>query len=79
MPANFRLGMDGFFYISAGDKGFYGCVGADGKRLDMRGGGIVRMRPDGTGAGSEWASPSPQKRSDTAASCVCLRSTAVKK
>src|SRR5688500_15246899 len=49
VPANFKLGMDGYFYIAVGDKGMYGAVGRDGKRLDLRGGGIVRMRPDGTG------------------------------
>jgi putative membrane-bound dehydrogenase-like protein len=49
VPANFKLAMDGHFYIAVGDKGLYNCVGRDGKRIDMRGGGIVRMRPDGTG------------------------------
>jgi putative heme-binding domain-containing protein len=49
VPANFKLGMDGYFYIAVGDKGMYGAVGRDGKRLDLYGGGIVRMRPDGTG------------------------------
>lgn len=48
VPANFRLAMDGYFYIAVGDKGMYGAVGRDGKRLDLHGGGIVRMRPDGT-------------------------------
>jgi putative membrane-bound dehydrogenase-like protein len=48
VPANFRLGMDGFFYIAVGDKGIYGAVGRDGKRVDLYGGGILRMRPDGT-------------------------------
>ena len=49
VPANFKLAMDGYFYIAVGDKGIYGAVGRDGKRLDLHGGGIVRMRPDGTG------------------------------
>ncbi len=49
VPANFKLGMDGYFYIAVGDKGMYGAVGRDGRRLDLHGGGIVRMRPDGTG------------------------------
>jgi hypothetical protein len=48
VPANFRLAMDGFFYIAVGDKGIYGAVGRDGKRIDLHGGGILRMRPDGT-------------------------------
>ena len=49
IPANFRLGMDGYFYIAVGDKGVYGAVGRDGKRIDMKLGGILRMRPDATG------------------------------
>ncbi|HTD87792.1 MAG TPA: HEAT repeat domain-containing protein [Candidatus Binatia bacterium] len=49
VPANFKLAMDGYFYIAVGDKGIYGAVGRDGRRLDLHGGGIVRMRPDGTG------------------------------
>ncbi|HEV8377482.1 MAG TPA: HEAT repeat domain-containing protein [Tepidisphaeraceae bacterium] len=49
VPANFKLAMDGYFYIAIGDKGLFNCVGRDGKRIDMRGGGIVRMRPGGTG------------------------------
>lgn len=48
IPANFRLGMDGYFYMAVGDKGIYGAVGRDGKRVDMPGGGILRLRPDGT-------------------------------
>jgi putative heme-binding domain-containing protein len=48
VPANFRLGMDGFLYVAVGDKGVFGAVGRDGKRVDMRGGGILRLRPDGT-------------------------------
>lgn len=49
VPANFRLAMDGYFYVAVGDKGVYGAVGADGKRVDLQGGGILRLRPDGTG------------------------------
>src|SRR6185436_11908747 len=49
VPANFKLAMDGYFYLAVGDKGIYGAVGRDGKRLDLHGGGIVRLRPDGTG------------------------------
>jgi putative membrane-bound dehydrogenase-like protein len=49
VPANFRLGMDGYFYLAVGDKGLFGCTGTDGRRVDLRGGGIVRLRPDGTG------------------------------
>jgi len=48
VPANFRLGLDGRFYVATGDKGLFGAVGRDGKRFDFFGGGIFRMRPDGT-------------------------------
>jgi putative membrane-bound dehydrogenase-like protein len=49
VPANFRLAMDGYLYLAVGDKGVYGAVGRDGKRVDLHGGGILRLRPDGTG------------------------------
>lgn len=48
VPSNFRLAMDGYFYMAVGDKGVYGAVGRDGKRVDLHGGGILRLRPDGT-------------------------------
>jgi putative heme-binding domain-containing protein len=44
-----RLGIDGFLYIAVGDYGFLKAVGKDGTTLAMRGGGIVRVRTDGTG------------------------------
>jgi putative membrane-bound dehydrogenase-like protein len=49
IPSNFKLGMDGYFYLSTGDKGIYGAVGTDGSRAELRGGGVIRFRPDGTG------------------------------
>jgi len=48
VPANFRLAMDGYFYLAVGDKGIYGAVGRDGKRVELHGGGILRLRPAGT-------------------------------
>jgi putative heme-binding domain-containing protein len=48
IPSGITLAMDGYFYISTGDKGILGAVGTDGRRIEMRG-GIYRMRPDGTG------------------------------
>ena len=44
----FRIGIDGFFYVAVGD---YGAVQAGGKSkpIQLRGGGVVRVRPDGTG------------------------------
>jgi putative membrane-bound dehydrogenase-like protein len=44
-----RLGMDGFLYVAVGDKGIPGAHGTDGRTLQLRGGGVVRVRPDGTG------------------------------
>ena len=43
-----RLGMDGFLYVSVGDKGIPLATGRDGSRITLRGGGVVRLRPDGT-------------------------------
>ncbi len=48
IPANFRLGMDGFFYVACGDKGLHGAKGTDGSRADLFSGGVFRVRPDGT-------------------------------
>lgn len=45
---NIRLGIDGWIYISIGDFGFVGAEGSDGKKLSMHGGGVVRVRPDGS-------------------------------
>ncbi len=44
-----RLAIDGFIYIAVGDYGFVNAKAKDGTTLSMRGGGIVRIRPDGTG------------------------------
>jgi len=43
IPANFHLGMDGYFYVAVGQKGIYNA------KFQMREGGILRMRPDATG------------------------------
>ncbi len=42
------MGMDGFLYISSGDRGIYNARGKDGSMLTLQGGGIIRCRPDGT-------------------------------
>ena len=42
------LGIDGWLYLAIGDFGFMEATGADGKKLQFRGGGVVRVRPDGT-------------------------------
>ena len=43
------LGIDGWLYIAGGDFGFMKATGSDGKTLQHRGGGVIRVRPDGTG------------------------------
>jgi putative membrane-bound dehydrogenase-like protein len=43
-----RLGLDGLIYVSVGDKGVPEATGADGSTITLEGGGVVRMRPDGT-------------------------------
>ncbi len=43
-----RMGIDGWIYIAVGDFGFAKAEGTDGVTLSRRGGGIVRVRPDGT-------------------------------
>ncbi|MFO0921965.1 MAG: discoidin domain-containing protein [Pirellulales bacterium] len=42
------LGADGWLYIAGGDFGFLKAQGSDGKVLTHRGGGVIRVRPDGT-------------------------------
>ena len=44
-----RLGIDGWIYIAVGDYGFMNGKGKDGKSLQFRGGGVIRVRTDGTG------------------------------
>ncbi len=44
-----RLGMDGFLYVSVGDKGVPLGRGSDGATITLGSGGVVRVRPDGTG------------------------------
>ncbi|SOD81856.1 DUF7133 domain-containing protein [Spirosoma fluviale] len=43
-----RMGIDGWIYIAVGDFGFHNAVDRSGNKLTMLGGGIVRVRPDGT-------------------------------
>jgi putative membrane-bound dehydrogenase-like protein len=49
-----ELGVDGWLYAAIGDFGFMEAVGTDGKKLQLRGGGVVRVRPDGSGL-EVWA------------------------
>jgi putative heme-binding domain-containing protein len=43
------LGIDGWLYLAIGDFGFTEAEGTDGRKLQFRGGGVVRVRTDGTG------------------------------
>jgi len=43
-----RMGIDGWIYIAVGDFGFFEAEDKTGKKMTMLGGGIVRVRPDGT-------------------------------
>ncbi len=43
-----RMGIDGWIYIAVGDFGFDDATGTDGTRVTLLGGGIARVRPDGT-------------------------------
>lgn len=42
------LGIDGWLYCAIGDFGFMEAEGADGRKLQCRGGGVLRVRPDGS-------------------------------
>ncbi len=44
-----RMGIDGFLYIASGDYGATNAVGKDGTKIQLHGGGVVRVRPDGSG------------------------------
>ncbi|WP_169972648.1 HEAT repeat domain-containing protein [Tautonia rosea] len=48
VPGGMELGMDGFLYIAVGDKGIPKAVGTDGTTIQLKGGGVVRVRPDGS-------------------------------
>lgn len=43
-----RMGIDGWLYIGVGDYGIKEAKGSDGRTIVLRGGGIVRVRPNGT-------------------------------
>lgn len=43
-----QFGIDGYLYISVGDKGVPKATGPDGRTAQVFGGGILRCRPDGT-------------------------------
>ena len=43
-----RMGLDGLIYVSVGDKGVPKTTGSDGSTISLEGGGVIRMRPDGS-------------------------------
>ena len=43
-----RMGIDGWLYIAVGDFGMEATKGTDGKVVTLRGGGVARVRPDGS-------------------------------
>ena len=43
-----RMGIDGWLYVGVGDFGMPDAKGADGTRYTLHGGGVVRVRPDGS-------------------------------
>lgn len=43
-----RMGIDGWLYISVGDFGTTPAKGSDGSTLTLHGGGVIRVRPDGS-------------------------------
>ena len=43
-----RMGIDGWLYIAVGDFGMTNSTGTDGRTITLRGGGVARVRPDGT-------------------------------
>jgi putative membrane-bound dehydrogenase-like protein len=44
-----KIGIDGYLYISVGDKGVPKATGPDGRTAQVKGGGTLRCRLDGTG------------------------------
>ena len=43
-----EMGIDGWLYVAVGDYGFVKATGSDGQEIQLRGGGNVRVRPDGS-------------------------------
>ena len=43
-----RMGIDGWLYVAVGDFGMANAAGADGTHYTLWGGGVVRVRPDGS-------------------------------
>lgn len=43
-----RMGIDGWIYVAVGDYGFIKATAKDGKTMQFKGGGVIRVRPDGS-------------------------------
>lgn len=43
-----RMGIDGWLYVSVGDFGAHPALGTDGSSFTLQGGGVIRVRPDGS-------------------------------
>ncbi len=43
------MGVDGYLYVALGDFAVMNAVGSDGTKLQHRNGGVLRVRPDGSG------------------------------
>jgi putative heme-binding domain-containing protein len=43
-----RMGIDGWLYIAVGDFGMEATKGTDGRVVTLHGGGVARVRPDGS-------------------------------
>lgn len=47
-PNGISMGIDGWLYLALGDQGCYQATGTDGSRTTLYGGGVLRVRPDGS-------------------------------
>ena len=71
-----RMGIDGLLYIAVGDYGFLKAEGKDGRTLQLRGGGIVRVRAGRHRAGTGLRRPAQHlRRRDQPAQWTCSRAT----
>ena len=47
-PNGVRMGIDGWLYLAIGDQGCFEATGTDGSKVTLHGGGVLRVRPDGS-------------------------------
>jgi hypothetical protein len=50
-PNGVRMGIDGWLYLAIGDQGCFKATGTDGSQVTLHGGGVLRVRPDGSRLG----------------------------